>query len=441
MTGKAPSIGELIRTARRKHGWSQPYLGRQLGIAEGRGGPGPKRDQVSRWESGGRVPVYWLPYLVQVLGLDLDAEPDSTSHGLSEGLLSDTVASVIELGRRDVVDRRGFVAASSAYALAALGLPDPDGVTRRVRARSGGAVRVGRGEVAAVRQMTRSLGDAAAELGGGHARHLAVRYLNDDVAAWLDGTWSEDTGRELFAATAQLVHLAGWMAQDEGQQGLAQRYYAHSYRLASEAGEPELSATALRGLAVQAMDLGYRATAVRLAEECVHLSGRVDDPRAVAYYQATLAQAAALDGDRAAASLALRASQTAIERPADGGSGDSWASHYDPGRWAHESGMVLARLGDFSGAHEHLNHALDVHGLDRRRTRAIVLADLGAVQFRQDDLDGALTSWHAFLDCADGVHSVKVRTAVDDMRARLSRRRSAPAIAALDERAAAVKGV
>ena len=41
------------------------------------------------------------------------------------------------------------------------------------------------------------------------------------------------------------------MAADEGvaQYALAQRYYIYSYRLAAEAGDPEASATALRGFA------------------------------------------------------------------------------------------------------------------------------------------------------------------------------------------------
>ncbi|MEV7215985.1 tetratricopeptide repeat protein [Kitasatospora cineracea] len=328
------------------------------------------------------------------------------------------------------------MAASSAYVLAALGMPDPDGLLRRVRQKAGGKVRVGRGEVAAVRQMTKSLGDAAAELGGGHARHLAVRYLHDDVSTWLDGTWTEAVGRELFAATAQLVHLAGWMAQDEGNQGAAQEYYVHSFRLASEAGEAELAATALRGLAVQAIDLGHRATAVRVAEECVSQAKQVDDSRALAYYRATLANAAALDGDRRTATASLAASQTSIER-AVGAPGGSWASHYSTGRWAHEAGMILARLGDFPGAQEHLHHALEIHGLDRRRTRAIVLADLGAVRLRQDDVDGALAAWREFLDCADGIRSVKIRDAVHDMRARLHRLRGTVGAGEINERAAA----
>ncbi|MER8105546.1 tetratricopeptide repeat protein [Kitasatospora sp. NPDC094016] len=285
--------------------------------------------------------------------------------------------------------------------------------------------------------MTKSLGDAAAELGGGHARHLAVRYLHDDVAPWLDGSWSEAVGRELFAATSQLVHLAGWMAQDEGNQDAAQQYYAHSFRLASEAGDAELAATALRGLAVQAIDLGFRPTAVRIAEECVDQARHLDDSRALAYYQATLANAAALDGDRRTATSSLAASQSAIER-ADGAPGESWASHYSIGRWAHESGMILARLGDYTSAQEHLHHALDIHGLDRRRTRAIVLADLGTVRLRQDDVDGALASWNDFLDCADGIRSVKVQDAVRDLRARLYRLRGVAGAGELDERAAAL---
>ncbi|WP_406862107.1 tetratricopeptide repeat protein [Streptomyces sp. HUAS MG47] len=331
--------------------------------------------------------------------------------------------------------RRNFLAASSAYALSALGLPDPEDIQRRVD-RAGG-VRVGKGEVDAVRAMTKALGDTAAELGGGHARHLVVRYLTEDVDRWLNGSYTEATGRALYAATSQLVHLAGWMAQDEGNQGMAQRYYGHAYALAAEAGDPELSATALRGLAVQAIDLGpkFGAVALRLSERCVEETKTLDDPRAVSYYQTTLADAAALDGDRRMAGRALAASQTAIERNPGHPPGESWASHFSIGRWAHHSGMILARLGDLDSATEHLHQSLDIHGLDRRRSRAIVLADLGKVHLRQGDLDAALSTWTEFLDCADGIRSVKIGEAAEDMVTRLDRYRSVPEAAALLQRA------
>ncbi|MFI8372380.1 hypothetical protein [Streptomyces sp. NPDC085466] len=212
------------------------------------------------------------------------------------------------------------------------------------------------------------------------------------------------------------------MAQDEGDtpelRGLAQRYYAHAFRLAAEAGDPELSATALRGLAVQCVDLGYRAEVVQLGKACVDYGRHLDTPRAVAYYEATLANAATQDDDRSTVTRHLALSETAIGKPA-AAPVDSWAAHYSPGRWAHESGMILARLGDLDAAEEHPHLALDIHGLYRRRTRAIVLADLGGVRLRQGDVDGALATWRDFLNCADGIRSVKVQAALQDMRVRL----------------------
>ncbi|WP_234351507.1 MULTISPECIES: hypothetical protein [unclassified Streptomyces] len=200
--------------------------------------------------------------------------------------------------------RRTLLAATAAFALSALNLPDAEAVTRRVSAAGAGAVRVGAADVNAVRLMTRSLGDAAAEVGGAHARQLAVQYLTGTVGPWLEaGRYTEAVGRQLFAAASQLVHLCGWMAQDVGNddhhQGLAQRYYAHAFALAEEAGDAELAATALRGMATQAIDFGprSRAVALRLSERCVEYADRLDEPKAVAYYQTTLADAAALDGD------------------------------------------------------------------------------------------------------------------------------------------------
>ncbi|MFI0219079.1 tetratricopeptide repeat protein [Streptomyces lydicus] len=348
------------------------------------------------------------------------------------------MASVLHLEGSDV-DRRNFIVASSGYALPALDLPNIDSITRRTKSTSPASPRVGRGEVAAVRYMVKTLGDSASDLGGGHARHLAVRYLTQNVAPWLDGRFTEATGRELFAATSQLVHLAGWMAQDEGEtpelRRLAQSFYARSFRLAAEAGDRELSATALRGLAVQCVDLGYRAEAVQLSEACVNYGRYLDNPRAVAYYEATLANAAAQDDDRRMATRHLAMAEAAIGKPASAG-GDSWAAHYSPGRWAHESGMILSRLGDLDAAEEHLHLALDIHGLDRRRTRAIVLADLGGVRLRQGDVEDALVIWRDFLNCADGIRSVKVQAALQDMQVHLGRYNGVPEAQELRERAA-----
>ncbi|MEU3633032.1 tetratricopeptide repeat protein [Streptomyces fradiae] len=367
----------------------------------------------------------WLPFIEQVLDIDLSED--------NGGQFADAVTAVMLLGGTDV-DRRQFLAASAAVGLAALDLPDAEAVTRR--ANRPGPVGVGMGEVTAVRTMTTTLGDAASELGGGHVRHLAVRYLTVDVKRWLDGRYTDRVGRELFAATSELVHLIGWMARDEGNQGLSQKYHLHSYRLAAEAGENELAATALRGLADQAIELGHIPTAVRLAEACEQRGRKLTNPKALAYYRNTYARAAAADGDHTTAAKLLTSAQAAIEH-APALPGQSWASHYSHGRWAHESGMIHAKLGDLAAAEEHLHLALDIHGLDRKRTRAIVLADLGHVQLKRGNTETALATWSEFLDCADGVQSVRINDGLTNIAARLPGTADSPAAAELGERIAA----
>ncbi|WP_328900695.1 hypothetical protein OHR86_12820 [Streptomyces sp. NBC_00441] len=81
---------------------------------------------------------------------------------------------------------------------------------------------------------------------------------------------------------------------------------------------------------------------------------------------------------------------------------------------------------------------LDIHGLDRRRTRSIVLADLGGVRLRRGDVDGAMATWRELLDCADGIRSVKVHAALRGMRARLRRHSGVPEAQELRERAARI---
>ncbi|MGW7046397.1 hypothetical protein ACWGDT_27660 [Streptomyces avermitilis] len=100
--------------------------------------------------------------------------------------------------------------------------------------------------------------------------------------------------------------------------------------------------------------------------------------------------------------------------------------------------MIYNRLGDLTAAEKHLHLALDIHGLDRRRTRAIVLADLAGVRLRQGNADGAMSTWSDFLNCADGVRSVKVRAAIQDMSVRLRHFPDVPEAQELRTRAAAL---
>ncbi|MEU9606359.1 tetratricopeptide repeat protein [Streptomyces sp. NPDC048057] len=407
-----------IAAACAERGWGPTKLARELGIAAGHGPGGMSRQYARKLLSGDRRPgPHWMPHVSRVLGLD--QKTGSSDPGAGH---VDTVESVLALGRSGNVNRRGFLTTSGGGALAFLGVPDTEAVTRRVRSANGG-VKVGHGEVAAVWQMAQVLGANSAEYGGGYVRHLAVSYLIHNVGPWLNGRYTEATGRALFAATSRLAHLIGWMSQDEDDETAARDYYVHAYRLADEAGDAELASTALRGLTAQAMEAGprYRGRALALAEGCVARSMGISDLRARAYYEVTLAEAAALDGDHRLATRTLASSQTHIEHNPGAPSGTSWASHFTIGRWSHVSGMILAQMGDLTGAQTQLHQSLAVHGLDSRRSRANVLGQLGALHLRQGDLNGALTVWTRFLDAAEGVQSARVRDSAQDLSARLAR--------------------
>ncbi|MBT3151467.1 hypothetical protein HTV45_11330 [Streptomyces sp. CHD11] len=96
-----------------------------------------------------------------------------------------------------------------------------------------------------------------------------------------------------------------------------------------------------------------------------------------------------------------------------------------------------AKLGDLAAAEEHLRLAPDIHGLDRKRTRAIVLADLGHVQLKRGNTETALAAWTEFLSCADGVQSVRINDGLTNITARLASVPDSPAAAELGERIAA----
>jgi hypothetical protein len=75
-----------------------------------------------------------------------------------------------------------------------------------------------------------------------------------------------DVERRLFVALADLGQLAGWMAFDAGQHGLAQRYFFSALRAANQAGYRSMAAHVLADLAFQAASRGEPADAVSLGE-------------------------------------------------------------------------------------------------------------------------------------------------------------------------------
>ncbi|MCK2219386.1 hypothetical protein MF672_037155 [Actinomadura sp. ATCC 31491] len=291
--------------------------------------------------------------------------PDPGLPSADDPWRGDPVARLAMLGEDDLLNRRTVLTAGT-FTLAALsGLAARGGGAGRAA-----AARAGAADVTRIRAATACFADLDDQYGGGHARAAVTAYLAREVTPLLHGT----TGRhrpDLFGAAAELGYLAAYMAMDAGANALAQRYYISTVRLADEAGDLVLRATALRSMAVQAAELGHDREALALAEAAASALGGHGPPRTQAWVTGMRAEAHAGAGARHDALTLLRRTETQLER-ADSRPESEWTGNYRRESLEHQIGLTLTRLGDHAGAARHFAASMDARRPAERRTRALI---------------------------------------------------------------------
>jgi hypothetical protein len=223
-----------------------------------------RRSSLAYWSNGVTPQADAIPVLVEAMSRLLnrpdlsssdlgwpdqaDQEPDQQHpwHG-------DAVARLALLGRSSL-DRRAFLG-SSIFLLSALDVPQQPWEQTRP---TGDPTRVGAGDIARVREMTSQFAQADSLFGGAEALPSLGAYITQVVVPMLRAR-SGNRAPDLFTAASDLAYIGGWMSTDAGQAGLAQRYYVLAARLADEAGDRSSRATALRGLALHAIEMGIPA--------------------------------------------------------------------------------------------------------------------------------------------------------------------------------------
>jgi hypothetical protein len=314
----------------------------------------------------------------------------------------DPVAWLMRIGRDDM-NRRDAIT-TGLYTVAALTIPI---VPHRILTRSGRARSAGPSDVARIRETTRHLADIDDLYGGGHCRSAVAAYLVADVAPLLQGT----TGRarpDLFRAASELAYLAGYMAADGGASGLGERYYIEAARLADEAGDPLMRATVLRSLAVQAIELGHPREALDLAEAAVRGIRGGCPVRTRAWVAGAHAEALAAAAASRDARQVLRRAERDLER-ADSLPESEWTGNYRRESLDHQTGTLLASLGDLDAAETHLAASVVSRRTVERRTRALIGVRLAGVQCRLGHRDAATATLKQLGDDLTGVESARVR--------------------------------
>ncbi|MFC6596366.1 transcriptional regulator [Kitasatospora paranensis] len=423
-------LQQLIQEA----GCSNAGLARRVNLCGAEHGLDLRYDKtsVARWLRGqqprGQAPAVIAEALGRKLGrgVSVDEIGMADGKGLSSSVglqfapnIAAALEQVCELWRSDV-GRRDFLAGASVAASALVEpsrdwlITPPDPVVART-----GPTRVGPTDVAAVRATTQMLVELDHRFGSGHVRPVVVHYLNSVVSGLLSGGYRDETGRQLFAAVARLTELAGYMAVDTGQPGLAQRYYIQALRLAQAADDRGYGGYVLAAsMSHLAATLGNPREIAQLARAAQEGARAVATPTAMAMFYAAEARGHALLGDaRSCEAVAERAQEAMAGRNPD--DDPDWIVHFDEAYLADELAHCHRDLEQGAKAEAYARTALELHPVSRVRRRAVDLVLLATAQLQQREVERACETGTQAARLLSGLRSNRGVEYLDDFRSRL----------------------
>lgn len=328
-----------------------------------------------------------------------------------------------EVGGRAVLASAALVTGAFAAPLVSWSRAEPDALA------SGGARRIGQGEVDALWAMCGSLADADHRLGGGYARSTLMHYLDAVVRPLLlDAVFDERVGRGLLGAAARLCDLCAFMSFDSAEQGLAQRYFVQALRLAHASGDRALGGHVLGDMAMQAHHLGEAGRALELAEAGFRAG------RAAARCAVLAGRAHALRGDAAAAAR----SRLLAERRLDATAAEPeprWIRFFTPAQLAVESQYIASDLGDHREVRR-IAGTLGTPAGDMQRRRVLSAATLADAHLHPADADveRACAVLINVLPAMPALTSVRARDRVAGVRRKLARHGGHPAVREFEQR-------
>ena len=110
-------------------------------------------------------------------------------------------------------------------------------------------------------------------LGGADTTELVEHELPDTEVVVREGSYTEETGRRLFAVMSELYQLAGWTFSDAGHYVRAERLYLDGVRAAHAARDTASAGNLLSSLSYQVANVGRPSDAVLLARAALHGAG------------------------------------------------------------------------------------------------------------------------------------------------------------------------
>ncbi|MEU1527144.1 hypothetical protein ABZ413_33645 [Nocardia rhamnosiphila] len=279
---------------------------------------------------------------------------------------------------------------------------------------------------------------------GGQLLTRAVELRLTQVAEVLrDCSYPTALSRRLYSVAGQMAQMAGWMAFDLGDDGLAQRMYLVGLRAAVAAGDRPLGALILSCVAQQ-------QTWRNQAHDAVSIMGVISRgvqqpmPRRVrALMEMRSARAFAATGSPHKTAAALDRAFEALDCSPDE-SEPEWVYWLDHSVLAGEAGRCYLMLGDKPRAAAHLTDGLSSVGSDATRDRVLYglyLALTHAPDGRAiGDVELACYQAKQVLPLIPQVGSARCRTLLNTVLAELRPHKRTPAVRELVDKSESLRG-
>ncbi|ANP55955.1 hypothetical protein J2Z21_004151 [Streptomyces griseochromogenes] len=422
------------------------------------------KTSVARWVSKGMVPQGAAPHLIaaaigQKLGRPVplheiglaDADPAPEVGLAFPRDVGQAVKSATELYRLDLAGRRAGSGgiwqslagsfAVSAYATPAsrwLITPADSSVAREANSAegSGAPIKVGHSDVQKLREAAEDARRWDSKYGGGDWRSSMVpECLRVEAAPLLLGSYSDEVGRALFGASAELTRLAGWMAFDTGQQEAAQRYYIQALRLARAAADVPLGGYVLASMSLQATYRGFGDEGVDLAQAALERNRGLATARTMSFFRLIEARAHARAGDAQAAGTALKAAEGWLERSREGDNDPSWLGFYGYDRFAADAAECYRDLKAPRQVRRFTEQALSQPTEEFVRSHGLRLVVSAVAELESGNLDAACEQGVRAVEVAGRISSARTTEYVKDLLHRLEPYGDEPRVVELRERA------
>jgi hypothetical protein len=274
-------------------------------------------------------------------------------------------------------------------------------------------------QVAGIRDMFALFQEMDVMRGGGHARTALVEYMNSYVFPLLKRDHEARVQRALYEAAAEQAYLVGWMAYDDGEHGLAQRYLIQALRLAQASNNAALGAHVLAGMSDQANLLGHPHEALMLARAGRRGITADDSPACMADLYIPEGRALAALGEATTAAAAVAQAERTFEQ-VDHENEPEWARFIDAPYLFGEAAHCFRDLGQASQIERFAGESADgARKQGRARRGALSHAALAIGDLERNDVEGAAAKSLAVIDLAASVNSSRCIETVRDLQRRL----------------------